>query len=256
MIIENIVFKSNEELIKKLNNTFFKGSFYLENGVIYWKYNDLLVLEIILFNQPGESCILWNKEHIHIPVEELFGYLIGINNMEFIVKFKKPLLGKDKKYLELSPSKGVINSVLDFEPFKHIGELNFGDSKKRIKSILGKIKREYKYTEDCSGIKFNNYDNMMVYYLVNEKKFYGIHFFNSLIFKMNDKFYYIDFKKFKIDDLKLISDDFVVTNEEEGKDYTSKKLGVDFYFNDDDNLEAVLFMSKEYLHTEIEIYHQ
>ena len=32
MVIEDFIPKSNEELINKLNNKFFKGEFYLENN--------------------------------------------------------------------------------------------------------------------------------------------------------------------------------------------------------------------------------
>ena len=56
---------------------------------------------------------------------------------------------------------------------------------------------------------------------------------------------------FKVKNLKSISDDFTITSTEEGNDYTSEKLGIDFYFNNENCLEAVLFMSKEYYQNEI-----
>ena len=77
-----------------------------------------------------------------------------------------------------------------------------------------------------------------------------MHLFNSLTFKINNIFYIIDFNEFQKEDLLKISDDFIVTAKEEGFDYTSKKLGIDFYFNDDNQLEAVLFMSHEYFKNE------
>ena len=106
MVIEDFIPKSNEELINKLNNKFFKGEFYLENNMIYWKYADVIILRIILFNQNDESYIEYyvNKwGHDHVPVSELFGFLLELNNMEFAIKYKGMLL--KKKYVELIPLK-------------------------------------------------------------------------------------------------------------------------------------------------------
>ena len=106
MVIEDFIPKSNEELINKLNNKFFKGEFYLENNMIYWKYADVIILRIILFNQNDESYIEYyvNKwGHDHVPVSELFGFLLELNNMEFAIKYKGTLL--KKKYVELIPLK-------------------------------------------------------------------------------------------------------------------------------------------------------
>ncbi len=106
MVIEDFIPKSNEELINKLNNKFFKGEFYLENNMIYWKYADVIILRIILFNQNDESYIEYyvNKwGHDHVPVSELFWFLLELNNMEFAIKYKGTLF--KKKYVELIPLK-------------------------------------------------------------------------------------------------------------------------------------------------------
>lgn len=140
---------------------------------------------------------------------------------------------------------------LIFIPYCSVGKLKFHESENDIKLKLGNIKQVYNnYGDSGKTIIFSEFDNISVYFDTKDS-FYGIHFFESLKFILNDISYDINFEKFKVKNLKSISDDFTITSTEEGNDYTSEKLGIDFYFNNENCLEAVLFMSKEYYQNEI-----
>lgn len=254
MIIKNFIPKNNEELIEKTNNNLFKGKFILKDDIIYWQYDEITILRIILFNQQDESYVEYFVNgwgHDHIPVDELYSFLIEINNMEFSIRYKNNLFGKKTQYIELINSNNSFENIMDFHPYKSIGKLKFGDSEKKIKKILGKSRKEYREYNGSKTVIYSNYSDIHVY-LDSKNNLYGVHFFNSLTFKLNDTFYIINFNSFNKDDLIKISDDFVITAIEEGVDYTSKKLGIDFYFNDDNKLDGVLFMCCEYYNNEIE----
>ena len=252
MIIKNFIPKSNEDLIDKTKNDFFKGKFILKDDIIYWQYEEITILRIILFNQENESYIEYFVNgwgHDHIPVDEIYGFLIEINGMDFSVKSTKKIFGKQKHYIELERSNSFDN-IMEFSPYNFIGKLKFGDNEKQVDKLLGKIKEQNENFGGSKTVIYNDYDNCHIYF-DNSGKLYGIHLFNSLTFKFNNAFYVINFNSLKKDDLKDISDDFIITANEEGEDYTSKKLGIDFYFNDYNQLEAVLFMSNEYYDNEI-----
>ena len=137
-----------------------------------------------------------------------------------------------------------------FVPYQSIGNLKFKESEDEIKLKLGNIEEEYDNYGGGKTIVFSDLESAQIY-LDKDNKFFGIHFFESIKFILNEKVYDINFEKFEIKDLKTISDDFCVTSNEEGVDYTSRKLGIDFYFNTDNCLEAVLFMSKDYYNNQI-----
>ena len=252
MIINNFIPKNNEDLIEKTKNNFFKGTFYLNEGIIYWQYNNFKVLSIVLFNQPNESYIEYyvnGWSHEHIPVNEIFEVLVKLNNMEFLIAKRKRLFGKETSYLQIVEKKGMFTNIIDFQPYKYLNKLNFSDNEKKVNNLLGAIKKQYKNYGGGKTVIYNDYNNLHIYF-DNNGLLYGMHLFNSLTFKINNIFYIIDFNEFQKEDLLKISDDFIVTAKEEGFDYTSKKLGIDFYFNDDNQLEAVLFMSHEYFNNE------
>ena len=252
MIIKNFIPKSKKDLIEKIKNDFFKGEFILKDDIIYWQYDGITILKIILFNQKSESYIEYFVNgwgHDHIPVNEIYGFLIEINSMDFSLKYKNSLFGKQERYIELK-NNNSIDKIMEFSPYKFIGKLKFGDNEKKVNSLLGKIKEQHKNYDGSKTVIYNDYSNYHIYFDISGK-LYGIHLLNSLMFKFNDTFYIINFSSFKKADLNEISDDFIITANEEGEDYTSKKLGIDFYFNDDNQLEAVLFMSCEYYNNEI-----
>lgn len=145
----------------------------------------------------------------------------------------------------------IFNNEFTFVPYESVGNLSFNESEKSIKSKLRDIEQEYdNYDDSGKTIIFKDLDNVSLYFDINNN-FYGIHFFKSIRFSLNGKVYDINFEEFTEKDLIKISDDFKITSTEEGTDYTSEKLGIDFYFNDNNYLEAVLFMSKEYCKNEI-----
>ena len=145
----------------------------------------------------------------------------------------------------------IFENQFTFIPYYAVGTLKFNESESDINLKLGNIKEEYSnYGDSTKTVIFNDLENVSVYF-DNKNNFYGIHFFESIKFDLDGKLYDINFEKFFEKDLRNISDDFVITNTEEGIDYTSEKLGLDFYFNDYNCLEAVLFMSKEYYKNEL-----
>lgn len=148
--------------------------------------------------------------------------------------------------------KETFKEEFTFVPYKSVGMLNFNESEEDIKLKLGVVQEEYEnYGNNGKTLVFESCDNASIY-LDSNNNLDGIHFFNSIKFNLNGKSYIIDFMKFTEENLKDISDDFKITANEEGVDYTSEKLGLDFYFNDEDDiLEAVLFMNKEYYNNEI-----
>ena len=138
-----------------------------------------------------------------------------------------------------------------FIPYQIVRDLKFKENEKNIGLIFNDNKEEYKNYGGGKIVRFNNFSNDLQIYFNDNDEFIGIHFFKSISFILNDKLYKIDFENFKKDDLITLSDDFVLTAEEEGKDFTSKKLGIDFYFSDEGKLEAVLFMNEDYYAREI-----
>ena len=146
--------------------------------------------------------------------------------------------------------KKIFEDGFVFKPYQSVGSLSFNENEENIKQKLGDIKQEYNNYGGSKTIKFNDLDDISVYFDA-KNNFYGIHFFESIKFTLNGKLYDINFNNFTEKDLNDISDDFKITGTEGGTDYTSEKLGIDFYFSDDNYLLAVLFMSKEYYKNEI-----
>lgn len=148
-------------------------------------------------------------------------------------------------------NKNVLENEFHFIPYQSIGDLYFNENEKIIKSKIGNIKEKFdNYGNSGKTVLFNDLDNVSVYFDI-KNNFSGIHFFKSIKFILNGKLYDINFNNFTKEHLNDISNDFEITSNEEGTDYTSEKLGLDFYFNSENHLDAVLFMSREYYKNEI-----
>ncbi len=89
-----------------------------------------------------------------------------------------------------------------FIPYCSVGKLKFHESENDIKIKLGNIKQVYNnYGDSGKTIIFSEFDNISVYFDTRDS-FYGIHFFESLKFILNDISYDINFEKFKVKNLK------------------------------------------------------
>ena len=148
--------------------------------------------------------------------------------------------------------KKIFEDGFVFKPYQSVGSLSFNENEENIKSKLGDIKQEFdNYGDSGKTVIFNVLDGIYVYF-DNKNNFYGIHFFDSIKFTLNGKLYDINFDNFTEKDLNDISDDFKMSSGGDCTCYTSEKLGIDFDFNDENNvLSSVLFMSKEYYKNEI-----
>lgn len=98
--------KTNEELIKKMKEDNFKGTYNIKNNNIIWNISNEVFLEIILYYQTNESyisysCKIDNKEiyitHEHLEMEELYELLKELNNETNTLVIKKTIFGKTPK---------------------------------------------------------------------------------------------------------------------------------------------------------------
>ena len=98
--------KTNEDLIKKMNENKFKGNYYIENNIIIWNISNEVFLEIILNNQPDEGYIDYgyrinNKTfyiaHDHPEMEELYELLEELNKETNTLVIKKTIFGKSAR---------------------------------------------------------------------------------------------------------------------------------------------------------------
>lgn len=95
--------KTNEELIKKMDENKFKGTYHIEQNIIIWNISNEVFLEIILNNQSNEgyiayNCKINNKElnitHDHPEMEELYELLEDLNKETNTLVIKKTIFGK------------------------------------------------------------------------------------------------------------------------------------------------------------------
>lgn len=98
--------KTNEELIKKMKEDNFKGTYSIKNDIVIWNISNEVFLEIILYNQPNESyisyrCKIDNKQtyitHEHPKMQELYELLKELNNETNTLVIKKTFFGKSPR---------------------------------------------------------------------------------------------------------------------------------------------------------------
>ena len=107
--MNNFIPGTSEELLNKMIENRFKGTYFIKHGNVIWNISDKVFLEIIIENQFDEAyisynCRINNKEiaitHSHPLSEELYDVLNELNNETNILLIKKTIFGvKPKLFL-------------------------------------------------------------------------------------------------------------------------------------------------------------